>query len=68
MQKAMTKNICQILQGWMGMIKSLLAVVISHPHLDHFGLLRHISGTVPVIMGKDARNILTKVAPFLRGE
>ena len=47
---------------------SLLAVLISHPHLDHFGLLGHISANIPVIMGKDARNILIKAAPFLRGE
>jgi len=47
---------------------SLLAVLISHPHLDHFGLLGHISGNIPVIMGKDARNILIKAAPFLRGD
>lgn len=54
--------------GLDGHNESLLAVVISHPHLDHFGLLGYISDTVPVIMGKDARNILTKAAPFLRGE
>jgi len=36
--------------------------------LDHFGLLGHISANIPVIMGKDARNILIKAAPFLRGE
>lgn len=54
--------------GLDGNDESLLAVVISHPHLDHFGLLGHISGMVPVIMGKDARNILTKAAPFLRGD
>lgn len=54
--------------GFDGSDDSLLAVLISHPHLDHFGLLGHISGNIPVIMGKDARNILIKAAPFLRGD
>ena len=54
--------------GLDGSDDSLLAVLISHPHLDHFGLLGHISGNIPVIMGKDVRNILIKAAPFLRGE
>jgi len=44
---------------------SLLAVLISHPHLDHFGLLGHISGKIPVIMGADARRIITNASPFL---
>ena len=55
------------IRGLDGGDDSLLAVLISHPHLDHFGLLGHISGDIPVIMGKDARNILVKAAPFLRG-
>jgi ribonuclease J len=54
--------------GLDGSDDSLLAVLISHPHLDHFGLLGHISGNIPVIMGRDARNILIKAAPFMRGE
>ena len=53
--------------GLDGSDDSLLAVLISHPHLDHFGLLSHVSGNISVIMGKDARNILIKAAPFLRG-
>ena len=44
-----------------------MAIVISHPHLDHFGLLAHVSSSIPVIMGVNARRILEKVAPFLRG-
>ena len=54
--------------GLDGSDDSLLAVLISHPHLDHFGLLSHVSGNISVIMGKDARNILIKAAPFLRGD
>jgi len=53
------------ISGLDGSDDSLLAILISHPHLDHFGLLGHISGKIPVIMGADARRILTQVSPFL---
>ena len=55
------------ISGFDGNDDSLLAILISHPHLDHFGLLAHISPKIPVIMGIDARRILTKAAPFLPG-
>jgi len=51
--------------GLNGDDESLLAVLISHPHLDHFGLLAHISNKIPVIMGADARRILTEASRFL---
>jgi len=44
---------------------TLLGVLISHPHIDHFGLLAHISPRVPVGMGAAARRILIAAAPFL---
>ena len=37
---------------------SLFGVLISHPHLDHYGLARHIRPEVPVWIGRDAHNIL----------
>jgi ribonuclease J len=46
---------------------SLLGILISHPHLDHFGLLAHVSPDIPVGMGVAARNILAAAAPFLPG-
>lgn len=55
------------ISGLDGSDDSLLAIIISHPHLDHFGLLAHVSSSIPVIMGSNARRILEKVAPFLRG-
>jgi len=51
--------------GLEGNDNSLLAVIISHLHLDHFGLLSYINKKIPVIMGEKARNILKKVSPFL---
>ena len=29
----------------------------SHPHMDHYGLARHIRREVPIYIGKDAHNI-----------
>lgn len=46
---------------------SLIGILISHPHLDHFGLLGHISPKIPVGMGPAGRRILTAAAPFLPG-
>lgn len=46
----------------------LLGILISHPHLDHYGLLAHVPPTVPVGMGAAARRILQAAAPFLPGE
>jgi ribonuclease J len=47
---------------------SLLGILISHPHVDHFGLLSHISENVPVGMGTAARRILKAAAPFMPGK
>lgn len=44
----------------------LLGILISHPHLDHFGLLSHISPKIPVGIGPAARQILKAAAPFLK--
>jgi ribonuclease J len=47
---------------------ALLGILISHPHLDHYGLLAHVPRTLPVGMGAAARRILRAAAPFLPGE
>ncbi|MBM3351484.1 MAG: MBL fold metallo-hydrolase [Betaproteobacteria bacterium] len=44
----------------------LRAILISHPHIDHYGLLHHLSGNVPVIMGSAARRIVQAAAPFTK--
>jgi ribonuclease J len=53
------------ISGFDGEDASLLAIIISHPHLDHFGLLAHISSKIPVIIGVNARRILEQASPFL---
>ena len=44
---------------------TLLAVVISHPHMDHYGLARHIHPKVPVYVGKAAHNILSAASRYV---
>ena len=44
----------------------LRAVLISHPHQDHYGLLHHLPQEVPVAMGAAARRIIRAAAPFTR--
>jgi ribonuclease J len=47
---------------------SLLGILISHPHVDHFGLLAHISPDIPIGIGPAARRILKAAAPFMPGK
>ena len=56
-----------IIPGLDGQDDSLLAIVISHAHMDHFGLLKYVNDKVPVYMGKDARRIINAASPFLFG-
>ena len=43
---------------------SLLGVVISHPHLDHYGLLGQVPAHVPVVMGSGAAAVVTAAGFF----
>lgn len=64
------KNSIQYLpkiSGLDGSDPSLLGILISHPHLDHFGLLTHVSPSIPIGMGPAARRILTAASLFLPG-
>lgn len=54
-------------QGLQGGDDSLMGVLVSHPHMDHSGLLPHINENIPVHMGGDARRIMETAAPFLPG-
>ena len=44
--------------------ESLFAIVISHPHLDHYGLLPWMPAK-PIAMGMAARRIAQAAAPFM---
>lgn len=55
------------IQGLKERNPSLLGILVSHPHLDHFGLLAYIIQGIPTGMGPSARKIMTAAAPFLPG-
>ena len=44
---------------------SLLGVVISHPHMDHYGLARYLAPSVPVYIGEAAHRILKAVSAYV---
>lgn len=44
---------------------SLTAIVLTHLHQDHIGLVRHLATPVPVAIGRDARRIVDRAAPYL---
>ncbi|HEY0960136.1 MAG TPA: MBL fold metallo-hydrolase [Novosphingobium sp.] len=43
---------------------TLLGVVLSHPHLDHYGLLPELRADIPVWLGRGAQRLLDAAAPF----
>ena len=43
---------------------SLLGVIVSHPHFDHYGLLAKVPPTVPIYLGAAAARILREAAFF----
>jgi ribonuclease J len=45
--------------------EDLLGVLLSHPHLDHYGLLKHARPDLPVAMGAAGRRILEAAAPWV---
>ena len=51
--------------GLEGCDPSLLGILISHPHQDHFGLLAEVAPTIKTGMGAAARRILTAAGPFM---
>lgn len=56
-----------LIAGLDGNDPSLLGIFVSHPHLDHFGLLAQISQKIPVGMGAASRRIVEAAVPFLPG-
>lgn len=51
--------------GFRGPDDSLLGVVISHPHLDHYGLAGKIRPEIPIYIGEAAHNILKAASPYV---
>lgn len=46
---------------------SLLALIISHGHGDHWGLSPHAPAALPIVIGVDTKRILRAAAPFVPG-
>lgn len=46
---------------------TLLGVILSHPHLDHYGLLPVARYDLPVWLGAGAKRLLDAAAPFALG-
>lgn len=65
-----TENVPELIPAGLaldGTDDSLLGILISHPHLDHYGLLAHVSASIPIGLGTAARRVLAAAAPFLPG-
>ena len=43
---------------------SLIGIVISHPHQDHYGLASRVPDSIPFLMGADMERILAAAADF----
>jgi ribonuclease J len=46
---------------------SLLGLMVSHPHMDHYGLADQAHVSVPVYIGKAAARLLKEAAFFMPG-
>jgi ribonuclease J len=40
------------------------AVVLSHPHLDHYGYIRYLKDQIPIYIGDDAKNLIQTASVF----
>jgi ribonuclease J len=40
------------------------ALIISHPHLDHYGFIRYLKDQVPIYIGKAAKDLLQSASVF----
>ena len=43
----------------------LLGIMVSHPHMDHYGMAPYVRPDVPVYIGEDAHNILAAASPYV---
>ena len=65
--KLITSGILPEIKGLYGWdVPGFDAVVISHAHIDHYGLLRYIHPAIPVYLSKGTRKIIDISALFLQ--
>ncbi|MGV7240624.1 MBL fold metallo-hydrolase [Caballeronia sp. M23-90] len=60
-----TPRFLPAVSGLDGNDPSLHGILISHPHLDHYGLLAHVSPKVKIGLGKTARRVLRAASDFV---
>jgi ribonuclease J len=58
------KDLLPQVPGFREKDESLLAVIISHPHQDHFGLATFLRPELPIAIGPDAQRILEVATLF----
>jgi len=51
--------------GFLNHAPSLLGIFISHPHLDHYGLVRNLQPSIPTFIGAAARKIIEAASVFM---
>ncbi len=50
--------------GFRDINEDLLAIVISHPHQDHYGLIEFLRPDIPIVIGAAAKRILKVASKF----
>lgn len=53
-----TVDLLPNIKGLKSKTDDLLGILISHPHQDHYGLIRHIDRTIPIYMSKATASIM----------
>jgi ribonuclease J len=53
-----------VIPGFAAIDDSLMGVVISHAHQDHYGLAHRLPEKTPILIGEAAERILAAAAPF----
>ena len=59
------ENLLSPVPGFTEADDTLLGVLISHPHLDHYGLTRHIRPGVPIHIGEAAHRIMCAASDYV---
>ncbi len=53
------------ISGLDGSDPNLYAILLSHYHKDHYGLLKHVSDKIPIGIGADSRRIMRNASKFM---
>ena len=59
------KDLLPQVPGFRDPDESLLGVLISHPHMDHYGLAKYVRPEVPVYIGEGAHNVMKAASVYV---